>query len=48
MSVCESLYMLCVQWATDLHVIAAVKELGLGEVTCLKFFENRANGQSKG
>ena len=37
-----------IQWSTDLHVIAAVREHGLGEVVCLKFFENRANGQSKG
>ena len=26
----------------------AVREVGLGEVTAIKFFENRANGQSKG
>jgi cleavage and polyadenylation specificity factor subunit 6/7 len=35
-------------WTTDLHVIATVKDHGLGDVVCLKFFENRANGQSKG
>jgi cleavage and polyadenylation specificity factor subunit 6/7 len=35
-------------WTTDIDILSAVKEVGLGDVKCLKFFENRTNGQSKG
>lgn len=42
------LLLLLFQWTTDQDLILAVKEAGLGEVTNIKFFENRANGQSKG
>lgn len=40
--------LLVFQWTTDQDLILAVKEAGLGEVMNIKFFENRANGQSKG
>ena len=46
MCVCVCVFV--IQWTTDLHVIATIKDHDLGEVVCLKFFENRANGQSKG
>ena len=36
------------QWTTDLDLMPAVREAGLKEVVCLKFYENRTNGQSKG
>ena len=36
------------QWTTDLDLITAVQEAGLRDVMCIKFYENRANGQSKG
>eukprot|EP00731_Ephydatia_muelleri_P007333 Em0003g1581a len=35
-------------WTTDQDIIVAVRDAGLKEVKALKFFENRANGQSKG
>ena len=31
-----------------MDVVSVVKEVGLGDVKCIKFFENRTNGQSKG
>ena len=36
------------QWTTDQDVIDAITELGVNDVMEVKFFENRANGQSKG
>ncbi|XP_019850622.1 PREDICTED: cleavage and polyadenylation specificity factor subunit 6-like [Amphimedon queenslandica] len=35
-------------WTTDMDVLSAVREAGLGEVKSLKFYDNRTNGQSKG
>lgn len=36
------------QWTTDNDIAAAVQSLGLNDFLDVKFFENRANGQSKG
>ena len=38
----------CVQWTTDQDVMDAVFDLGVNDIFEVKFFENRANGQSKG
>ena len=31
-----------------MDILHAVRDVGLGEVKIIKFFENRTNGQSKG
>jgi cleavage and polyadenylation specificity factor subunit 6/7 len=36
------------QWTTDKDVEEAVKAIGISDFMDVKFFENRANGQSKG
>lgn len=36
------------QWTTDNDIAAAVQSLGVNDFLDVKFFENRANGQSKG
>ena len=36
------------QWTSDEDLIVAVREAGLKDVICIKFYETRANGQSKG
>ena len=36
------------QWTTDNDVANAVKSIGVNDFLEVKFFENRANGQSKG
>ncbi|XP_076374194.1 cleavage and polyadenylation specificity factor subunit 6-like isoform X2 [Tachypleus tridentatus] len=35
-------------WTTDQNVIDAINSLGVNDVLDVKFYENRANGQSKG
>ena len=35
-------------WTTDQDIIDALNSLGVTDITDIKFFENRANGQSKG
>ena len=35
-------------WTSDTDVIDAINNLGVNDVYEVKFFENRANGQSKG
>lgn len=35
-------------WTTDQDVVDSIQELGIGDLFEVKFFENRANGQSKG
>lgn len=35
-------------WTSDTDVIEAIRTLGVTDVFEVKFFENRANGQSKG
>lgn len=35
-------------WTSDTDVIDAIKAIGVTDVSDVKFFENRANGQSKG
>lgn len=36
------------QWTTDQDIANAVAEVGVTDFIDVKFFENRANGQSKG
>lgn len=36
------------QWTTDQDIIHAINGLGITDIIEVKFFENRANGQSKG
>lgn len=36
------------QWTTDNDIATAVQNLGVTDFLDVKFFENRANGQSKG
>lgn len=36
------------QWTTDEDLTEAVHSLGVNDILEIKFFENRANGQSKG
>lgn len=36
------------QWTTDQDIANAVADLGINDFADVKFFENRANGQSKG
>lgn len=36
------------QWATDQDIANAVADIGVTDFQDVKFFENRANGQSKG
>lgn len=36
------------QWATDQDIANAIQEVGVTDFQDVKFFENRANGQSKG
>ncbi|OTF69397.1 cleavage and polyadenylation specificity factor-like protein [Euroglyphus maynei] len=36
------------QWTTDEDVIKSLSSINVNDVTEVKFFENRANGQSKG
>lgn len=36
------------QWTTDADLIEALSKIGVNDVTDIKFFDNRANGQSKG
>lgn len=36
------------QWTTDLDIAGAISGLGIPDFMEVKFFENRANGQSKG
>lgn len=36
------------QWTTDQDVTDAIVDLGINDIFEVKFFENRANGQSKG
>lgn len=35
-------------WTSDTDVVDAINQLGVNDVFEVKFFENRANGQSKG
>jgi len=37
-----------IQWTTDQDVTDAILDLGINDIFEVKFFENRANGQSKG
>lgn len=37
-----------VQWTTDEDLTEAIRSVGITDVLEIKFFENRANGQSKG
>lgn len=36
------------QWTTDEDLTEAIRSVGITDVLEIKFFENRANGQSKG
>lgn len=36
------------QWTTDEDLTEAIRSIGISDVLEIKFFENRANGQSKG
>lgn len=36
------------QWTTDQDILTAMTEIGVNDFQEVKFFENRANGQSKG
>jgi len=36
------------QWTTDEDLTEAIRSVGISDVLEIKFFENRANGQSKG
>lgn len=36
------------QWATDQDIANAIADIGVTDFQDVKFFENRANGQSKG
>lgn len=36
------------QWTTDEDLTEAIRSIGITDVLEIKFFENRANGQSKG
>lgn len=36
------------QWTTDEDLTEAIQLIGISDVLEIKFFENRANGQSKG
>lgn len=36
------------QWTTDEDLTDAIRSIGINDVLEIKFFENRANGQSKG
>lgn len=36
------------QWTSDQDITDAVQSIGVGDFVEVKFFENRANGQSKG
>lgn len=38
----------CFQWTSDQDITDAVQSVGVGDFVEVKFFENRANGQSKG
>lgn len=40
--------LIVLQWTTDNDIAAAVQSLGVNDFLDVKFFENRANGQSKG
>lgn len=37
-----------IQWTTDEDLTEAIRSIGITDVLEIKFFENRANGQSKG
>lgn len=39
---------LCFQWTSDQDITDAVQSIGVSDFVEVKFFENRANGQSKG
>lgn len=39
---------LLLQWTTDEDLTEAIRSIGITDVLEIKFFENRANGQSKG
>lgn len=41
-------YVVCLQWTTDQDISDAVSAIGINDFIEVKFFENRANGQSKG
>ena len=36
------------QWTTDQDLSDAISDLGVNDLVEIKFYENRANGQSKG
>jgi len=36
------------QWTTDEDIIDSISSIGVTDIIDAKFFENRANGQSKG
>lgn len=36
------------QWTTDEDLTEAIRTIGISDVIEIKFYENRANGQSKG
>lgn len=42
------LFNIFLQWATDQDIANAVADIGVNDFQDVKFFENRANGQSKG
>ncbi|RWS23477.1 cleavage and polyadenylation specificity factor-like protein, partial [Leptotrombidium deliense] len=44
----QNLYCFVLQWTTDLDIIDAINAIGINDIIEVKFFENRANGQSKG
>lgn len=44
----QIIFIYFIQWTTDKDVTEAVNSVGIGDFQEVKFFENRANGQSKG
>jgi len=38
----------CLQWTTDQDLTDALNSIGVNDLLEIKFYENRANGQSKG